>query len=257
MPTPIQHLVVADAILSDLRLPAHTLAFLRRQRAAFLFGNTAPDVQTVSGQPREATHFFNVPLDSDRPAHEAMFSLHPRLGDAGQLPAAHAAFMAGYIAHLLLDVIWVRDIFAPVFGPEAGWGRFDERLFLHNVLRAWCDRRDQARIDGDAGDLLTAVTPDRWLPFTDDIHLRRWRDLLVEQLAPGASIRTVEVFAARAQLPPDSFERILNSPEKLEGLIFSRLPRSEIDRFYDYSLTEAIDLIARYLQSLGGVSDAG
>ena len=191
MPTPVQHLVIAEALLADRRLPDPAHALLDAQRAAFLFGNTAPDVQTVSGQPREATHFFHVPLRSGRPAHALLFEAHPNLARPERLLPSHSAFLAGYIAHLLLDVTWLRSVFTPVFGPDAGWGHFRDRLFLHNVLRAWCDRRDQTRLAPGAGESLAGVTPDHWLPFTGDEQLRRWRDVLVEQFTPGATIRTV------------------------------------------------------------------
>jgi len=250
MPTPVQHLVVADTLLVDSNLPTAARALLTTQRAAFLFGNTAPDVQTVSGQLREATHFFNVPLDSDQPAHETMFRIHPQLSRSDRLSAAQAAFLAGYIAHLLLDVIWVRDIFIPIFGPDAGWSDFRDRLFLHNVLRAWCDRRDQAQLVSGAGGVLATVNPDHWLPFTEDEHLRRWRDVLVEQLAPGATIRTVEVFARRGQVPPEEFERILDSDDRMGDLIFSHIPRAVIDDFYARGLAQSCEIIAKYLEPL-------
>ena len=258
MPTPVQHLVVADALLVDPNLPAAARALLTAQRGAFLFGNTAPDVQTVSDQPREATHFFNVPLDSNRPAHDVMFDAHPDLARPDRLPPAHAAFLAGYIAHLLLDRMWVRDIFTPVFGPDAGWSGFRDRLFLHNVLRAWCDRHDQARLASGAGGLLAMVDPDHWLPFTTDEHLRRWRDGLVEQFAPGATIRTVEVFARRGQVPPEKFERILDSDDQMDGLIFSRIPRAAVEAFYARGLAQSRELITGYLEpARASLEDSG
>jgi hypothetical protein len=247
MPTPVQHLVVAEALLADDRLPTATRDLLVSQRSAFLLGNTAPDVQTVSGQPREATHFFNVPLDSDRPAHEAMFGAYPQLSRPECLAPAQAAFLAGYIGHLLLDVMWVRDIFSPVFGPDAGWSHFRDRLFLHNVLRAWCDRRDQAQLPADMQTRLAGASPDRWLPFTGDEHLRRWRDVLVEQFAPGATIRTVAVFAQRGRVDPESFERILSSDDQMDALIFNRISRAAIADFYTHGLARSCELIARYL----------
>ncbi|HLF26787.1 MAG TPA: zinc dependent phospholipase C family protein [Anaerolineae bacterium] len=247
MPTPVQHLVVAEAILSDVQLADPARRLLAAHRAAFLFGSTAPDVQTVSGQPREATHFFNVPLDTERPAHAVMFEACPDLGRPDRLAPAHAAFLAGYITHLLLDVMWVRDIFAPVFGPDMGWSSFRDRLFLHNVLRAWCDRRDQARLVAGAGELLAAVRPDRWLPFTADAHLRRWRDVLVEQFAPGAVIRTVQVFAERGQVAPEAFERVLSTEDRMDELIFSHISRAAIEDFYTRGLAGSRVLINDYL----------
>jgi len=247
MPTPVQHLVIANAILAKSSLPERARAFLNAQRAEFLFGNVAPDVQTVSGQPRAATHFFNVPLDSSRPAHEVMFEAHTYLSEPGRLPAAQAAFLAGYVVHLLLDVMWVRDIFQPIFGPDAGWSTFHDRLFLHNVLRAWCDRRDQAGLAGNAGASLAAVTPKRWLPFTGDRYLRQWRDALVEQLTPGATIRTVQVFAERGRIDPLAFERVLESEDELNDRIFSHAPHRVIDDFYAWGLSESCALLDDYL----------
>ncbi|HEY4689351.1 MAG TPA: zinc dependent phospholipase C family protein [Anaerolineae bacterium] len=246
MPTPVQHLVLADVILSHPSLPADVRPHLRAERAAFLFGNTAPDVQVVSGQSREATHFYTVPLTSDRPAHEALFAAHPDLARPDRLSPAHAAFLAGYISHLLLDVIWVRDIFQPVFGLDAGWSSFHDRLFLHNVLRAWCDRNDQARLAPETGDVLSQAAPNRWLPFTGDEHLCAWRDFLVEQLAPGAAIRTVEVFAQRSQIDPGTFERVLASEAEMENRIFSHIPRSAIDDLYVRGLAQSCQIIAWY-----------
>jgi len=250
MPTPVQHLVVADAILMHASLPDSIRAPLRAERAAFLFGSTAPDVQTVSGQTREATHFYSVPLTSQRPAHEVLFAAHPDLARAGGLPGPHAAFMAGYISHLLLDVIWVRDIFEPAFGPKAGWSSFHDRLFLHNVLRAWCDRRDQARLAAGMGNALAAAAPEGWLPFTDDAYLRAWRDLLAEQFAPGAVIRTVEVFAQRGRVQPQAFERVLDSEAHMDAMIFNRIPRAAIDDFYARGLAESCRVIVAYYEGV-------
>lgn len=247
MPTPIQHLVVADVVLRRAELPPGARDLLASMRSAFLFGNTAPDVQTVSGQSREATHFFRVPLESDRPAHEAMFRAHPQLGLARRLPPAQAAFLAGYISHLLLDVMWVRDIFTPVFGPEAGWGSFSQRLFLHNVLRAWCDRRDQARLIADAGPALAATRPHTWLPFVEDRYLHRWRDVLVVQFEPGATIRTVEVFAERGRVSPEAFERILDSEDRMDEMIFCHVPRNAVEDFYARGVAVSCEIIASYL----------
>src|SRR5512143_2353259 len=97
MPTPVQHLVLAQRLLGEASLPAAIRDRLRAQRGAFLFGNTAPDVQTVSGQPREATHFFVIPWLRLPQPHTALFKLHPDLGLPQKLPAAQAAFIAGYI----------------------------------------------------------------------------------------------------------------------------------------------------------------
>ncbi len=44
MPTPFNHIVVAEAVLADPGLNPGVRQFLQSQRGPFLFGNTAPDV---------------------------------------------------------------------------------------------------------------------------------------------------------------------------------------------------------------------
>ena len=41
--------------------------------------------------------------------------------------------MAGYICHLWLDIIWVRDIYLPAFGPFARWDTMRDRLLFHSL----------------------------------------------------------------------------------------------------------------------------
>jgi hypothetical protein len=247
MPTPVQHLVIAQRLLDDSTLPGAIRQRLIAQRGAFLFGNTAPDVQTVSGQLREATHFFVIPWTRAPQPHKAMFGLHPYLGFPQRRPMDHAAFIAGYICHLWLDVLWVRDIYLDGFGPHVHWGaHLRERHVYHNILRAWCDRHDQAQLNGSIGTALAAAQPIEWLPFTADPYLIQWRDTLAEQFQPGASIRTVEVFAERGGVPPEKFHQVLDSPDEMEQHIFAHAAREKIEKFYRDGYEQMAELIVEY-----------
>jgi hypothetical protein len=68
MPTPFTHLATVSEILARPELVPAVKTSLLADLPAFLLGNTAPDVQTISGQAREATHFFAVPLGGGAPA---------------------------------------------------------------------------------------------------------------------------------------------------------------------------------------------
>jgi hypothetical protein len=249
MPTPIQHLILAQRLLEDITLPEVTRDRLRVQRGAFLFGNTAPDVQNISGQLREATHFFVIPWVRTPRPHKAMFELYPYLGLPRKLPAAHAAFIAGYICHLWLDVLWLRDIYLNNFGPGAHWGaNLHERHVYHNILRAWCDRHDQAQLNSPIGSALSLAAPTDWLPFTADRYLVQWRDILAAQFQPGAAIRTVEIFAERGGVPPEKFQQVLASSEEMERHIFAHASREKIEKFYRDGYEQMAELIVEYLR---------
>jgi hypothetical protein len=250
MPTPVQHLVLAQRLLDEAALPGAIRDRLRAQRGAFLFGHTAPDVQTVSGQVREATHFFVIPwAESPRP-HKAMFALYPQLGAPKYRPADQAAFIAGYICHLWLDVLWVRDIYLNNFGPKARWGAsLRERHVYHNILRTWCDLNDQPQLSSTIGSALSSANPIDWLPFTADRYLIQWRDNLADQFRPNGSIRTVEVFAKRGGVPPEKFQQVLESPDEMEQHIFAHASREKIAQFYRDGYEQMAQLIVEYFRA--------
>jgi hypothetical protein len=240
------HLALAEEILAGDDFPSAMRRLLLEQRGPFLLGHTAPDVQTISGQTREETHFYAIPRTSDRPAHEALFAAHPALAQAEALAPAQAAFVAGYIAHLRLDELWLECVFLPYFRGQA-WGSRRERSFLHNVLRTWMDRQDQQRLDGSVVAALAEAEPQGWLPFVNDEDLQGWRDWLVEQLVPGHSVQTAEVFAQRMGVSVAEVEAVLRSPQQMEERVFCHIPRSMLQSFHDTGYEQSVALISRYL----------
>jgi len=250
MPTPVMHLALAEEILGGDALPAAVRRLLIQHRGPFLLGNTAPDVQTVSGQRREETHFYAIapPRQGERrrAAHEALFATHPALARADLLPPARAAFVAGYVAHLLLDELWLDDIFWPYFLQD--WAPWPERAFLHNVLRTWMDRQDQQRLNGTVALALQEAEPQSWLPFAGDEHLRAWRDWLVEQLGPGHSVQTAEIFARRMGVPATEVEAVLSSPQQMDDRVFRRIPQAVLRSFHETGCERTVALVTHYLE---------
>jgi hypothetical protein len=249
MPTPFNHLVIAQAALDDPRLSPVVRERLIAEQPAFFFGNIAPDAQTVSGQPREATHFFPVPLGDAPPAHQLMFARHPTLARPEALSSPQAAFLAGYLAHLELDQLWIADIFEPIFGPRQTWGDFRERLYLHNAFRAHWDAQDLRRLPASTAIRLRAAEPEAWLPFVDDDVLRRWRDLVADQLAPGGAARTVEVFAERMGADPRAFAALVNSPDEMERRVFVRVPPARLIQYQTDGLAGCVVRIQAYFNT--------
>lgn len=252
MPTPIQHLVLAqDTLLkssvTNSALPPAARELLASQRGAFLLGVIAPDVQSVSGQPREATHFFTLPPTDPRPAHQVMLAEYTALARARQLPPAQAAFIAGYLSHLKLDELWIAHVFGPCFGLGAKWGTFRERLLAHNVLRTWLDRRDGVRLKCDVSANLAGSEPRGWLPFVTDHHLRAWRDEIAGQLLPGAPIHTMQVFAARLRVSPADLQQMLDSTEEMQRQVFVHVRPGCVEQFYSDALNESVRVLKDYL----------
>jgi hypothetical protein len=248
VPTPFYHLSLAEQLLKHPHLPEKIGHFLQNSLCGFLFGNTAPDVQVISGQPRQETHFFNLPIQTGDPlAWELILSYHPNLAVAEQLPPLQVAFLAGYLCHLQADWLWVKDIFAPIFGPHCSWGTFRQRLYYHNVLRAYLDMHILPDLHPGLDVCLCRVNPDGWLPFVQDRYLMEWRDLLFPQLQPGADTKTVEVFSARQGISAPDFRTLFESEERMQQEVFEHVPQQLVQRYNQKVLDENVRMLSDYL----------
>ncbi len=248
MPTPFYHLSLAQEILAHPALPATTRALIESNLPAYLLGHVAPDVQVVSGQSRAATHFFDLPLKSNSLLPwQQMWQSYPELEKSACLPADQKAFVSGYLCHLQADWRWVQQIFVPVFGLQSTWGTFEQRLVLHNVLRAYLDEQIIPTLQPHWSYSLESATPRYWLPFVRDTDLIQWRNLISEQLKPGSKIATIEVFAARQGLQVEEFVRLVRSPSVLQEAIFSRLPMTQLTAFRRQIIDESVHLVRHYL----------
>ena len=220
---------------------------LRDQPGPFLLGNTAPDVQIISGQSRQATHFFSVPIQSGAQLPwDRLLEGYPSLNHSVERYPTKAAFIAGYLCHLQADWLWVLDIFQPVFGPHQSWGTFSKRLYFHNVLRAYIDRDVVQTLSLEFINSLLPTQPFEWLPFVQDIHLNEWRDYLVYQLQPGNKVKTVEVFAARHGIDSEEFNTLIQSEARMEEYVFNRIPRQHLDAYRRQLVDQNVKLLQDY-----------
>ena len=248
VPTPFYHLSIANDLLFQPGLTTGVQRFLQENLPAFLLGNTAPDVQTISGQLRRETHFFELPLHKSMlPAWDKMLTDYPGLAASSRMHRSQAAFLAGYLCHLQADWFWIEQIYEPVFGPGCRWETFERRLYLHNVLRSYLDQRIFTALPVDTGFDLAKATPIGWLPFTSDYYLMQWRDFLAHQLHPGSSVKTVEVFAVRQGIPPDNYYQLLASDGLMDDLIFRRVSRADLGDYRQRLLQENVILLQSYL----------
>ena len=202
----------------------------------------------MSGQPREATHFFDLPIQTgDQPAWDRFLTSYPDMAATNYLLAPRTAFISGYLCHLQADWLWVKGIFAPAFGPGCSWGTFRQRLYYHNVLRAYLDLQILPGLPMDVGTCLGQVLADDWLPFVEDHYLAEWRDMLSRQLVPGAAIQTVEVFSSRQGISAPEYYALLASEERMQNEVFEHLSLELVENYNNQVLAANVQLLSDYL----------
>ncbi len=226
MPTPFTHLVVAQRLLTDDRVPGAARALLASERGAFLLGTIAADARVSSGIDREHTHFYAYNQSIVEPPWRVMLAKYPSL--AQPRTAAQRAFVAGCVAHLVMDALWSQDMVRPYF-VQREWAPQAHRLLMLNVLVIWMDERDYPRLEAWQRRALLSAQPDDWLPFIPDSDLREWRDFVGRQLPPEGQSATLQVLGERIGTRPDVLRQILDSLDAT-GELWANVPPEVVAR---------------------------
>ncbi len=248
MPTPFQHLCYAQTMLEAQDLPAALQARLQQAAGAFFLGNTAADVQSITGQSRPTTHFFAIPPTGNPRGEIAMLRTYPWLADPRQLTLDHAAFISGYLAHLVWDQRWAWDIYCRYYWDTAPGNDWLSRVVEHNALRVLLDRQAEQTLQTTPWILSTlrTITPGPWLPFADESALQDWKTWIMNQLAHPGTAQTAEVFAARNGVDVERLELATRrlQVEAESGAAPASL--SAVARYEEQALRESVAVLRRF-----------
>ncbi len=214
MPTPFTHLETAQRLLVDEQVPAATRAILAQHKPAFLLGNIAADARNNGNLTREATHFYSYDKRMHKHPWRVMLDQNPSL--AHPTNEDQRAFVAGYVAHLSIDEIWSLHMLGPQFA-ETDWAPQNTRFLMLHVLLIHMDERDYGRLEAWQPPTLAQAMPDHWLPFMSDDILNGWRDFIDEQITPGGTSQTLEVFGKRINKRPEELRAILDFPAQMQS----------------------------------------
>jgi hypothetical protein len=224
MPTPFTHLVAGRRLLADEQVPSAMRATLSEHLGAFWLGNVAADAQVISSIKREDTHFYSYDRPMEDHPWRVMLATHPSL--RALHGGAAVAFLAGYVAHLSMDEVWLLRLLRPHFA-EREWAPRPVRFHMLNVLLIVMDERDYTDVnEGQHGisAALGAARSDHWLPFLPDDVLHEWGALIARQTAPGGVSETLEIIAPRIKSSPDELRALLDSRERLAGDLWAHIP---------------------------------
>ncbi len=251
MPTPFMHLHIAEQILAGLSAGSDNgriHAQLAAEWPAFYLGSVAPDVNAISELTRAQTHFYTMPPAADVHAPAVMLEQYPTLAQAGQLSMDRAVFVAAYQAHLLLDLIWLRDVVYPYFVQVDHLGDRQQRELTHLILLTYLDALAVEALPDTAVSTLAHAQPQQWLPFVADEILNDWRDMLVAQLSPNASLRTIEIYASRLGIAATQFAQNLQDKAWMDDYVFGKIPVAAIQAILTEAVPRSIKIISNYLQ---------
>lgn len=248
MPTPFMHLHMAEQL--GAQVSAELKPLLAAHWPAFLLGSIAPDFQSFCDVPRQATHFYAIPPEpEDYGAFDRLLNAYPALAEPAGLMPDEAVFWAAYGIHLLFDLFWDHQLLTPVF-RQADWAEPFVRYNAHNTLLTFLDRRALAALSPTVCDQLLRAHSEGWLPFAPGAELAYLQDYVAAQLAPGAAVQTVEIYARRMGVTPEAFAAQLADENWMETHVFCHVNLGRVETVLAGIMPRGLALAGRYLAPL-------
>ena len=185
---------------------AHTLAAelasarIDADRGAYYLGATTPDIRVLTRWDRARTHFFDLDDFADQSGVHRLFEQEPALSDASALDEHTAAFMAGYLSHLVMDEDYITHIYRPLFGAQSDLRDDGVRDVMDKMLQWDIERseyEDRDRVDAIRRALSeTAVEVN--VDFIAQETLCQWKDVSLDVISDPPSVeRLVRMLSRR------------------------------------------------------------
>ena len=249
MPPLALHMGIAKELADRLRNAA-----LEADLGAYYLGSTTPDIRVLTRWERERTHFFDLNEFGHQDGVTALFSEHPELSDPSRLNASTRCFVAGYVSHLVMDEVWIEDIYRPFFGQQSELGGDARANVLDRVLQYELDRQERTKreIMEDVRQELAASALEIYVGFIDNESLRRWRDVSVEVAAHAPDWASFRYLASRHLRAygvgtPEAVEEFIEGVPEMLSETVRHVGRDRIQAFLDRSRRNTLRAIKDYL----------
>ena len=213
----------------------------------FLLGSTAPDMRAITKRPREHYHFASLDFEQVGDGAQALLESHPHLEG---LSGREAAFVAGYISHIVLDECWITGVFRPAFG-DAGVAPDARGLVLDRALQLELDRRTNG-VEEYLGLMRDASTP-LDLGFVSDEEVTQWRLWVVDFLERDFSWERLRFMARRIARGDEAHaahavaEELLSATPESLATMFEVVSSEELGDFARRSVDTLCEHLEGYL----------
>lgn len=250
MPHLVFHMSVARELADTLSHPT-----LDAYRGAYYMGSTGPDMHILDGRKRSLSHYFELDEMHEQNSVASFFEAHPELGRPEALRDGAPAFVAGYISHLVIDELWITEIYRPVFGPDSPLGGDARANIMDRVLQYDMDleRRRHTEVTREIRRVLLESDLDFGIGFVDCASLQRWRDVAADMLERPASWDRFRYLAGRFLLSAgvdteEKLEKFLSTVPDLLKEAKEHVTERRMTSFLGDVTMHSLDALRRYLE---------
>jgi hypothetical protein len=249
MPSLGLHTVIAKEVANRLR---HRT--LEEERGNLYLGSTAPDIHVITRWKRERTHFFDLSSFDEQSSVASLFEAHPRLREPGDLSVAAAAFVAGYVTHLVVDELWINTIYRPFFGERSPLGGDARANIMDRALQFSLDR--QKRVDrGLMAHVLNEIARADLamdVELIDGETLGRWKEIILDMMNHPPDWERFRYIASRHLRAagiesPEQFQEFMQSLPDLVDETLRYLGEKRVQKFMERSREQSMRAVKEYL----------
>jgi hypothetical protein len=249
MPALALHAAIAKRIADQLRQRT-----LDADPGSLYLGSTAPDIHILMRWERERTHFFDLQDFGEQSAVTAMFEAYPALAYPAELSPPTVAFVCGYISHLVMDEIWISDVYRPFFSRSSPLADDLRADIMDRAVQYELDRQTRADRQAMSHIVKELARPALGLEvgFIEGGALGLWRALMVEMLDHPPDWERFRFFGGRALKAAgidmaEGFAEFVRMLPDLVAEATDYLSRERIEAFLERSLNEGRGAVKEYL----------
>lgn len=243
------HLTLARELANDLRSMR-----IDADRGAYYLGATTPDIRALTRWDRERTHFFSLADFGQQSGVHRLFDEQPALRDAAALDAPTAAFVAGYISHLVLDEDYICEIYRPLFGERSALSGEALADVMDKALQWDIERveRDDAERADEIRRALAETAVEVNVGFIAPEVLHQWRDVTLDVFSATPSVERLVRFLGR-RMPGLQFAseadaaRFVDSVPEILRRTWEHVGAERVQEYLQGSRRRARDAMKDYL----------
>ena len=245
MPNPATHIEMAHRAARQVGA-----SVIDTNMGYYLLGSTAPDVRVITKKGRKSYHFASLDFDEVGAGVSGLFQRYPTVRTVDHEPTR--AFIAGYIAHLILDETWIATMYRPHFGVNG--------IFETEAHGAVMDRAMQLELDSIALEDLSEPKAQLAefdggidVPFIDESTLVVWHNWVTDFVAQEFSWQRLRFMARRIARGDESHPAHRIADEFVRGMtgtldvLHEAVPRERLEEFRNDSITAVASRVEEYL----------
>ncbi len=177
MPPITLHMVLACRVADALGQP-----LLADCEGPYVLGATSPDIRVITRQDRYSTHFFDLGFHDHQDSVGSFLAAYGDLAEPGLLGEATAAFVAGYISHLVMDEEYITRIYRPYFLDHDPLGGRMRANVMDRLLQFDLDREygNEPETKLRLAEALSCTLEDIDVGFIEPETLERWRGVATD-----------------------------------------------------------------------------